>query len=416
MSRTLLRAGVLLGTTALVALASAAPALAHVTANGTVQKGGYGVVTFRVPNEDDTAGTVAVTVNLPADHPFSSVRTTPIAGWTATPNEVTLNPPLKDDDGNAITKTVGSVTFKANPGTRIGPGQYMDFPLSLGPFPTDVDVLQMPAAQTYDNGKVVNWADPPNADGSEPEHPAPSVTLAAATRRPTTAAMATAARRRPARVRGHHRPLAGRRGPARRRAGPRLRRGRGAADPASGEVGLMRRVVALVLAVGAALLLGAAPAWAHSQLDASNPADGASVATSPPAVSLTFNEDVQAGFTVITLIGPDGKDYHSGDVTETDQTVTVNALPLGPAGVYQIGYRVVSADGHPVSGKTSFTLTAAGPGSADAQVPAATAAPNAVPSAAPPEPEGTPVWPWIVGAVVLVGAGVVLALRLGRVS
>ena len=148
----------------------------------------------------------------------------------------------------------------------------------------------------------------------------------------------------------------------------------------------MRRVVALVLAVGAALLLGAAPAWAHSQLDASNPADGASVATSPPAVSLTFNEDVQAGFTVITLIGPDGKDYHSGNVTETDQTVTVNALPLGPAGVYQIGYRVVSADGHPVSGKTSFTLTAAGPGSADAQVPAATAAPNAVPSAAPPEP------------------------------
>jgi methionine-rich copper-binding protein CopC len=178
----------------------------------------------------------------------------------------------------------------------------------------------------------------------------------------------------------------------------------------------MRRVVALVLAVGAALLLGAGPAWAHSQLDASNPADGASVATSPPAVSLTFNEDVQPGFTVITLIGPDGKDYHSGDATETDQTVTVKALPLGPAGVYQIGYRVVSADGHPVSGKTSFTLTAAGPGSANAQVPAATAAPNAVPSAAPPEPEGAPVWPWIVGAVLLVGAGVVLALRLGRVS
>ena len=77
---------------------------------------------------------------------------------------------------------------------------------------------------------------------------------------------------------------------------------------------------------------------------------------------------------------------------------------------------MVSADGHPVSGKTSFTLTTAGPGSPDAQVPAATAAPNAVPSAAPPDAGGAPVWPWIVGAVVLVGAGVVLALRLGRVS
>jgi copper resistance protein C len=176
----------------------------------------------------------------------------------------------------------------------------------------------------------------------------------------------------------------------------------------------MRRVVTLALAVGVALLLGAAPAWAHSKLDSSNPADGASVATPPSSVSLTFNEDVQAGFTVMTLIGPDGKDYHTGNVTETDQTVTVGALPLGPAGLYQIGYRVVSADGHPVSGKTSFTLTTAGPGSPQAQAPVATGAPNGVPSAAPPDAGGAPVWPWIAGAVVLVAAGVALALRLGR--
>lgn len=178
----------------------------------------------------------------------------------------------------------------------------------------------------------------------------------------------------------------------------------------------MRRVVALALAVGVTLLLGAAPAWAHSKLEASNPADGASVAAPPSSVSLTFDEDVQAGFTVMTLIGPDGKDYHSGNVTETDETVTVNTLPLGPAGVYQIGYRVVSADGHPVSGKTSFTLTTAGPGSPQAQVPAASTAPQGVPDAAPQGQGGAPVWPWIVGAVVLVAGGVALALRLGRVS
>jgi uncharacterized protein YcnI len=181
MYRTLLRAGTLLGTTAVLALAVATPAFAHVTANpATLQKGGYGVVTFRVPDEDETANTVALTVTLPPDHPFSSVRTTPIAGWTATPNEITLNPPLKDDDGNQITKTIGSVTWKANSGNKIAPGQYLDFPLSLGPFPDDVDAIRMPTVQTYDNGQVVNWADPPNADGSEPEHPAPSVTLSAA--------------------------------------------------------------------------------------------------------------------------------------------------------------------------------------------------------------------------------------------
>jgi hypothetical protein len=178
----------------------------------------------------------------------------------------------------------------------------------------------------------------------------------------------------------------------------------------------MRRVVALVLAVGAALLLGAAPAWAHSKLEGSSPADGTSVATSPASVSLTFNEDVQAGFTVMTLIGPDGKDYHDGNATETDETVKVNVLPLGPAGVYQIGYRVVSADGHPVSGKTSFTLTTAGPGSPQAQLPAANSEPAGVPTAAPADAGGAPVWPWIVGAVVLVAGVVALALRLGRVS
>ncbi|HEY0815330.1 MAG TPA: YcnI family protein [Pseudonocardia sp.] len=181
MSRTLLRAGTLLGTTAVLALAVASPAFAHVTANpDTAVKGGYGVVTFRVPDEDDSAGTIALTVSMPADHPFASVRTTPVAGWTATTNEITLNPPLKDDDGNQITKTIGSVTWKANPGNKIAPGQYLDFPLSLGPFPDDADVLRMPAVQTYDNGQVVNWSDPPNADGSEPEHPAPSVTLSGA--------------------------------------------------------------------------------------------------------------------------------------------------------------------------------------------------------------------------------------------
>jgi copper resistance protein C len=185
----------------------------------------------------------------------------------------------------------------------------------------------------------------------------------------------------------------------------------------------MRRVVTLALALGAvgmALLLCAAPAWAHSKLESSSPADGASVAAAPPTVSLTFNEDVQPGFTVITLIGPDGKDYHTGAVKEVDTSVTVDALPLGPAGVYQVGYRVVSADGHPVSGKTSFTLTAAGPGSAEARLPSATGAtasgaPDAVPTAAPPDAGGAPVWPWVVGGVVLVAGGVVLALRLGRV-
>lgn len=174
--RTPLRVGTVLTAAGLVALAGAAPAFAHVTAQpGTATQGGYSVVTFRVPNEEDTAGTVGLTVTLPTATPISSVRTTPIAGWTATTTTVTLNPPVQSG-GRTVTKTVGSITWTATAGNKIAPGQYMDFPVSLGPLP-EVPEIQLPARQTYDNGVVVDWNQPPNADGSEPEHPAPSVTL-----------------------------------------------------------------------------------------------------------------------------------------------------------------------------------------------------------------------------------------------
>ena len=174
--RAALRVGTVAAAACVVALIGAAPAFAHVTAQpGTAQQGGYAVVTFRVPDEDDTAGTTALTVSLPTDHPISSVRTTPISGWTATTTTIALNPPVQDD-GRTITKTVGSITWTAAAGTAIAPGQYLDFPVSLGPLP-DVGEISFAAKQTYDNGTVVDWNQPPNADGSEPEHPAPSITL-----------------------------------------------------------------------------------------------------------------------------------------------------------------------------------------------------------------------------------------------
>lgn len=180
------------------------------------------------------------------------------------------------------------------------------------------------------------------------------------------------------------------------------------------------RAVAVTALCGLALLLGAGPASAHTRLVQSDPADGTSVATPPARVSLTFNETMQPGFSTVTLVGPDGAQYQSGDVTVDGSTVAVAAKPLGPAGRYEIGYRVISDDGHPVTGSVAFTLTAPGPAAAAATsaAPATTAPPAPVPAAnaAPPPSEsgGTPVWPWIAGAVVLVGAGVIAALRLGR--
>jgi methionine-rich copper-binding protein CopC len=177
------------------------------------------------------------------------------------------------------------------------------------------------------------------------------------------------------------------------------------------------RTVAVTLLAGLALLLGAAPAFAHTRLQSSNPTDGASLDTAPAQVSLTFNEEMTPGFSTITVVGPDGAHYETGEVGAEGGTVSIAVQPLGPAGRYAIGYRVVSADGHPVTGEVSFTLTTPGPATTTPAPASTTAAPAApAPAAAAPADSGggMPVWPWIVGAVVLVGGGVVAALRLGR--
>lgn len=181
------------------------------------------------------------------------------------------------------------------------------------------------------------------------------------------------------------------------------------------------RVLALLLLAGSVLFAGAAPASAHSELIGSDPADGSSAATGPSRVALTFSEAVQTGFTTVTVIGPGGAQWQAGPPVQDGAVVTVPVRPLGPAGEYTIGYRVVSADSHPVQGSVRFTLTAPGPGTAAAPAPSGAGVPggNAAPDGPAstvdgPDGGGTPVWPWIAGAVLLLGVGVAAALRLGR--
>lgn len=178
------------------------------------------------------------------------------------------------------------------------------------------------------------------------------------------------------------------------------------------------RLLALTLLCTLTLLLGTGVASAHTGLLSSDPADGTSLDTGPDRVSLEFNDTMQSSFSTITVVGADGTQFQTGDVTADGGTVSIGVSPLGTAGRYEIGYRVISEDGHPVTGSVAFTLTADGPAVATPAVatPAAsTPAPVAAPVAATPvEDGGMPVWPWIVGAVVLVGGGVGAALRLGR--
>ncbi|MEE2030711.1 YcnI family copper-binding membrane protein [Rhodococcus chondri] len=151
------------GATAALLLAGSGVAAAHVSAFAPgAEQGGYTVLTFRVPTESDTAGTTALTVELPG---LKSARTLPLAGWTAT---------VEKDPGTGLAT---AVTWTADPGVSVGPGEFQQFVLSVGPLPEEDEVL-FPAVQTYSDGEVVAW-DQPASGGAEPEKPAPSVTLAA---------------------------------------------------------------------------------------------------------------------------------------------------------------------------------------------------------------------------------------------
>ncbi|MFX1760142.1 Uncharacterized protein conserved in bacteria [Rhodococcus gordoniae] len=150
-------------TTAALMVVGAGIASAHVTVVAPgAEQGGYSVLTFRVPTESETAGTTAVTVELPG---LRSARTEPLPGWTATVE--------KDPESQLAT----SVTWTAGPDVQVGPGQFQQFVLSAGPLPEE-DEVAFPAIQTYSDGEVVTWDEIATGD-AEPERPAPTLTLAA---------------------------------------------------------------------------------------------------------------------------------------------------------------------------------------------------------------------------------------------
>lgn len=173
-------AGVVLVTGAAMLLGSGV-ASAHVTAKvlgETAEQGGYTKITFRVPNEDDKAGTIKVEVAMPADTPIASMRTKPVPGWKATVTIAKLDKPV-EVHGADVTEAVSKVTWTANPGVRINPGEFAEFEVSGGPLP-EAEQLVLPATQTYDNKEVVAWDQPPGENGEEPENPAPVVELSPA--------------------------------------------------------------------------------------------------------------------------------------------------------------------------------------------------------------------------------------------
>lgn len=156
------------------ALAAPAAADAHVTLQpNTAAAGAFTVENVRVPNERDKASTVKVDLQLPHGFVFASYE--PKIGWSVKVTKAKLAKPIQTDDG-PIDEEVRRITFTGHgPNGKIGPGQFMDFPLSVQIPGKAGDKLTFKAIQTYSNGEVVRWIGAPDS-----ETPAPIVTVTTA--------------------------------------------------------------------------------------------------------------------------------------------------------------------------------------------------------------------------------------------
>lgn len=163
----------------------------------------------------------------------------------------------------------------------------------------------------------------------------------------------------------------------------------------------MRRLAAVACAATLLLIatLNAPAAFAHAARVSADPPDNAMLAAGPDRVSATFNERLQTTFAAMTVVGPDGNVWSTGEPAVQGAVVGIGLRPLGPAGTYTVNYRVTSADGHVVSGSWSFRLTV--PGTGTPGPPAGGAGAGG----------GLPVWPFVVVAVALVAAAALWAVR-----
>jgi copper transport protein len=97
-------------------------------------------------------------------------------------------------------------------------------------------------------------------------------------------------------------------------------------------------------------------ALAHASLVHSEPADRAVVARAPATITLVFNEPVSP--VVLRLVAPNGDSRELNDVVAENATLIINPPHALTPGTHLLSWRVISADGHPVGGALTFSVSA----------------------------------------------------------
>ncbi|WP_045958416.1 copper homeostasis periplasmic binding protein CopC [Xenorhabdus poinarii] len=111
----------------------------------------------------------------------------------------------------------------------------------------------------------------------------------------------------------------------------------------------------MVLFVG----LSCQQALAHAHLKDQTPTENTTVEAAPKAITLSFSERIELGFSQVKLIGPEKNVIQTGKLELDPETKTKLILPLEgqlTAGKYTVDWRVLSVDGHKTKGLYSFTV------------------------------------------------------------
>jgi methionine-rich copper-binding protein CopC len=111
-------------------------------------------------------------------------------------------------------------------------------------------------------------------------------------------------------------------------------------------------------------VLPAQAAFAHAELESSNPEANSVIGAAPEVVALTFGENLMLLEGEVAANQVQVEDsmkvrVDNGDYQVTGGVLTVSLMPRLPDDAYTITYRVVSEDGHPIEGIIDFEVSAA---------------------------------------------------------
>ena len=112
----------------------------------------------------------------------------------------------------------------------------------------------------------------------------------------------------------------------------------------------MRKLIAIALLA----LVPSTGAFAHAFLDHADPKVGSTVAAAPHEVTLWFTQKLEAAFSRVEVMGPNGASV-GGKAQISGDIMRIGIKAAGP-GAYHVHWQALSVDTHKTQGSFSFTV------------------------------------------------------------